>query len=225
MTNFIIGTRSNGSWPSSHQKGLRYQWVDGARVQLDYIRSLIQNYSVYSLPLPTEAQLAHVCKEASLEAALVLFESGLADLVNDCIFFKVLDVNVKHKKLLPTSKLVQAMKGMTWPVRIQRLQIAGWGDRGPYPAPSYDLDCDGAADIVDFAGLAPWPVMRVALRKWETLTSEYTGCRQIHRSLCMALQPLPRQASAVPCASLLGYSGKRRLEGWQASSATYFEGQ
>ena len=170
----------------------------GARVQLYYIRSLIQNYSVYSLPLPTEAQLAHVCKGASLEAALVLFESGLADPVNDCIFFKVLDVNVKHKKLLPTSKLVQAMKGMTWPVRIQRLQIAGWGDRGPYPAPSYDLDCDGAAEIVDFAGLAPWSVMRVALRKWETLTSEYTGCRQINRSLCMALQPLPKQASAVP---------------------------
>jgi hypothetical protein len=168
---------------------------------LDFMRSMIQDGCTYTLPLTAQAQLADAVKADSTEQALAIMDSGVAD--PECLIFKVLDVNVKHKKLLSSCKAVRDMAGMAWPVRIQQLALVSWHKRAPYPAGSYDADCEGSAEVVDLLDLAPWPVLRVALRRWDVADSDTGGCQLLQRSLCLSQLPRPKSVTALPALTCL----------------------
>ena len=126
------------------------------RLRVELLRSILENGHFYSVP-------------------------GTHDVEDvQFIMFQVLDLNVRRKKLLPHSVTARVMRGMVWPVRIQRM--AAWkSGRLKYPAKQYDMFADGNSEIVEVVDLVAWPLLRESLLHWTCDQSDVTGCSSCSR--------------------------------------------
>ena len=149
------------------------------RVQLDYLKSVLLSGHVYSVPDVSSAVLQAAAALARPAEAAEHLERGASD--GSMLFFRVLDTGIGNKKLLPTSGAATSMRGMDWPVQIQRYSVQSSYDV-LYPAPRYEVYADADPVIVELPELAPWPVLRLALREWSEVQSQVPGCLSLQAS-------------------------------------------
>ena len=176
-----------------------------SRLRLDYLRPVLCNEVVYSLPLVPQAALTDVANLDNVESAARLLDTSvIAEDGPTFIAFRVLDTNVRSKKIMKESDDARAMKTMDWPIRIQQFVL-----RRPtvdlYPAEQCLMTIEQDSEIVDILDIAPWPVLRLALRRWDTDNSEEAGCLCLKSSLCIGNVSAAdiRDVSALVCLETL----------------------
>ena len=133
-----------------------------ARLQIEYLSSIITDGQLLSLPLLSESVLGQVEKARPSERSdmlLVATQQGGEDL------FVVVDKAAGRKKRLRTSSCLAAQ--MVLPVTVQRVTRR---------AHARDLVFhDGCPELVDLLPRAAWSVWRFGLRQWSTIASDTQG--------------------------------------------------
>ncbi len=177
--------------------------ANGARLRLlkQHLATLLIDGAVFSVPLATSGALQEVADIEDIERAADILDRSAQ---GESLIFQVLDVQVGHKKIMARSTQARALRRMRWPVRIQRLSV--WRGGPAYPAQAYDLCMEVDAENVDILDLAPWPVYRLALRRWSVAECDVSGCMRVCDSECLASRPFPSDissASALACVEQL----------------------
>ena len=141
----------------------------GHRLQLEYLASVLNDGQVISVPPFTDAivEQANATPLADLPA---LFHTGP---VASDTFFQLVDMAASRKKQLRTAAMGQNLQGMARPVILQSLR---WWPAESEQGQQAIVYYDGYPRTVDLLALAPWPVLRISLRRWQKTQASTAGC-------------------------------------------------
>ena len=157
----------------------------GARLQLDYLKPLLQKGKFYSFPHASIAGIANTRLMVALEDAAHALDNAAS---GQFVTFQVLETHMQNKKLLPHCEAKQRMRSMTWPIIIQRWSV--WSRDSEYPAANYDLHILEEPETIDALELSHWPVLRIGLREWTRTIGNAENCIGVGQSSCLSLRPM-----------------------------------
>ncbi|MCP4242821.1 MAG: hypothetical protein GY772_19890 [bacterium] len=188
-----------------HAQPVRGQLSAAARLKVDYLKRVVVAGSVYSVPVSDapvrqDRPLAEAARAA--EASAARFE-----------YFEVLSTNVVQRRLVP-SAFAQSLRAMTWPVSVQ--PFAAWRQGPVSDEATQDVVEEGFPVTQDALHLATWPVLRCALRRWDSMvTADVEGCHALGNSASVADTAWDVLASDTPAVVVL-----ERLvdEGWSRAT-------
>ena len=161
----------------SDRSAARLQIVQ--RLQVEYVLSCIRDGDTLSLAEATDAtlQAARAIPLADLPA---LF--GKQPDEANC-FFEIVDIQAGRKKAWRTAG--QSLRGMCHPVAIQDLT---WWPTGSEQGET-TLYYHGHPRVVDLLSLAPWPVLRCGMRRWQVDASATQGCVALRNPALVSCLP------------------------------------
>ena len=169
------------------------------RLRVDHLVAITKERSVCSLAEVTDEALQAVAKmDGHCEDAVALFERSTQRVT----FFQVMQLNLRMKKFSKERKAT--LRDMSMPAQLQFLDIVSdCGDR-------VVVRPEGQPEIVDLVDLAPWPVFRLAFRKWNIGSAVVPGTLALTGSSLLtaatAIEDL-KSVSALACLESLFSAG------------------
>ena len=167
------------------------------RLQLEYLRPLLQKGVFFSLPDASMSAIDSTRHMLALEDAVSALDRSSAGQFN---FFQVLDVNLRSRKLPRDCGAQVEMRTMCWPIRIQRWVT--W-NKIECPEANCDLHIVHEPETIDALELSHWPVVRIGLRQWTRTAGIVEGCIGVMQPLCLSLRPLDFSQRKVAALELL----------------------
>ena len=137
-----------------------------ARLQIEYLHSVVVEGQMLSLPVVTESILDQLEQAQSGDHAAFLSEQQLEDML-----FVVVDKTAGRKKRLKTTSC--PVSHMACPVTLQRVRRVGPASATVASKEAYQYGCPELLDLLPLAG--SWLVWRFGLRQWHTTASPEQG--------------------------------------------------
>ena len=193
--------------PASESGARQDQARASTRLKLDYLETVMTQGEYYSLPIVND----NVGDDAR-NLALVDASTYLESHCENPMFFQVVDMGLKRKKLLNTEK-TRLIKMMAMPATVQRCQP--W-PRVDYPAAAHSVYMDGYPDVIDILRSASWTVIRSSLRSWRSAVSEVDGCINLLSSELVGMKVWDHRLQSAPA---VVFWDCLVSEGWQMGEA------
>jgi hypothetical protein len=166
----------------------------------EYLRSVLVPGLLYTCPRDPDNCPADTVLQPLPEAARRMEAFGA-----DIGAWQVLDMDVARKRFIRTG-FAHRVRSMCVPVSVQPHVVHS---RGQYPSQELQVTATGPPDIVDATQLAPWPLLRCALRQWGPLGPADTPmCLTAGHSELVAARALGHEGRHDPGTCGLGEAGQ-----------------
>ena len=146
------------------------------RLQIEYLDNVVADGQTLSLPVLDDVAMDRAVGLAIEDLPGVLHQQ---DPVTDQ-FFLVVDRNASRKHRLRTAAMSD--DAVVKAVSVQRM--ASWSGEGSSEAAAQGQILafhDGDPQVIDFLAMAPWPVLRGGLRRWQVDCAQVPGCAALAR--------------------------------------------
>jgi hypothetical protein len=139
-------------------------------MQCDYLRCVLTNGAVYTLPILTSPPAYENMDD--VDAAGLLVEMGASK--KECVCFRVVELNPTRFNLIGGGTCPD---GCTLPVMFQMLGVSPFNE---YPPDQLSIYQVGSPIVKNAFAVADWKLWRVALRRWPSVqTSDVYGCQDV----------------------------------------------
>ena len=138
------------------------------KLKLDYLSRVLKSVGddVLTLPRCTAVPDAVVDKETTLTRAVELLDDNAMG-----NFLPIQVLEVRPERFNFHGHHLQLFSNAKCPMILQKFEIYGDSGVPTYPLDSFCVFPSGDPDITDVINIAPWPVLRVALRRWQVALS------------------------------------------------------
>ncbi len=179
------------------------QTVD-TQLQLEYVRQVLDERALFSIPLQTDVHLVTTARESQLCHADATLHANMPPLQ----FFQVVSLSVKRRKVMSTER-TRSIQDMHLPASIQYFEV----DLAAGNAVT--LSTRGAPVVCDIVKLTDWHVLRGGLRRWTPEAGPGPGTLIADTPVATSAREWDLCAADTPCLVIVETLFER---GWQVGT-------